>query len=233
MGSNLDVTSLNLVEKAPYTKCKSFAKEGIREITCFASPLGRLYIDCEMTDGSSLWYSNTKTDETVITKAVFDVLAGTTKEANREWYTAPLYKILEATHTSWNLLHSFYIIKLKLTPEGFSYEKEGYSTIHTSEEAAKMVTEEVALAIAKADGSNIPALILELKSYEKDFTELQKINDATILSLAFSKGVKEKRQRIDSLSFLIFSKNPEASSAYECAKKAGDALYNKHMTYAR
>lgn len=233
MGTHLDVTSLNLVEKAEYVKCKSFAKEGERLINIFVSPLGRLYTDCEMTDGSCLWYSVTKASETTVTKAILDVLMNTTKEANREWYTSPLYKVLEAEHTGWKLLHSFYPIKIKLLPSGFFFEKEQYSTGYSSEAAALKIENEILIAQAKGNDPHVTSLIAELKSYTRDFEALLSIKDNSSFIKSCNQTVSAKSRRIEELSFLILSNNPEASSAYEWAKKLSDDVYNRKMSIAR
>lgn len=229
----MDVTSLNLIEKAEYVRPKSWAKEGIRTITVYASPLGRIYIDCELTDYSVIWYSNTKTAETVITKAILDVLMNTTGEPNREWYTAPLYKVLEATHTSWNTLHSFYQFKINLTPEGFSFESEGGARIYNSQETADRITKEILLAEAKANEPGVAMLAAELKGYTRDFEALLDIKDNNTFSHRCDGTVRMKSKRIEDLSFLIFSRNSDAVSAYNFAKKAASDVYNRQMTSSR
>lgn len=229
----MDVTSLNLIEKAEYIRPKSFAKEGIRDITCFASPLGRLYIDCELTDYSCIWYSVTKSTETVITGAIFEVLQKTASEPNREWYTSPLNKVLEATNTSWNTLHSYYPIKLRVTAEGFSFEHEQHSKLYSAENAAEAVTREILLATERANDAGLAGLVLELKSYTRDFDTLLSIKDNGSFLRSCSKIVTDKQKRIEALSYLIFSKDPEASAAYSAAKKSSEGVYNRLMTLTR
>lgn len=229
-----EVLALNKIESATYVKPKSWARYGERTIDFYAFADGSMWIDCEMTDYSTLWFSVTKWEDVQTTAQIISILIDTTKEPNDVWYTSPLYKVLAACHVQYDAKDYGYCERVKICASKFvDFDKKEHEyTDNTPAQIANELYRRLLLAQSKAEAQNNGININKLKDIKNVLMDLQyktapnEVHDARRKSESY-------KQELENNRCLKLSQNTELHDLIVDCERFKTKIYNHYMDVVR